>query len=266
MDPLSKIMQRYCFAYTATHDFNVADQIMSDDYTFYMGEHVFRGRESAYKPAADRQFRAYPGLGFTVHDFFSNGDRCAMYFSEFGYSKQYETETAWHGVSFYRWDGSRLIECRIEQDYYGRRRQLNSKIPDPIDPPAYAPWTGPINASDPFSEQLVTAWLQKGGLLQSKVGSLDDERVAPSVDRVCLDHQSAKVMDILSAGNRVAFQVRIDGTYVGGLAELAGYEGTETCLYATGIAEITDGKVVQVRAVTDRYTLERRILAGQKRT
>lgn len=102
MDPLSHLMQRYCFAYTATHDFSVADQIMADDYTFYMGEHVFTGRESAYKPAAERQFKAYPGLGFTVHDFFSNGERCAMYFSEYGHSIHASTNTVWHGVSLYR--------------------------------------------------------------------------------------------------------------------------------------------------------------------
>ena len=55
MDPLSALMQRYCFAYTATHDFSVADQILADDYVFQMGSHVFTGREEAYKPAAERQ-------------------------------------------------------------------------------------------------------------------------------------------------------------------------------------------------------------------
>ena len=257
-------MQRYCFAYTATHDFSVADKIMADDYTFHMGEHVFTGREEAYKPAADRQFKAYPGLGFTVHDFFSNGDRCAMFFSEHGHSVQYDTMTAWHGVSLYRWNHERLTECRIEQDYYGRRRQLKSKIPDPIDQAAYAPWTVPVKPADPANEAMVSKWLENGGLLRSRIGSLDDEGCAPTIDRVLFTDESAKVMDIMSAGRRVAFQVRIDGAYAGGLKELNGHEGARASLYATGIAYVEDGAIVQVRAVTDRYTMERRVLAATK--
>lgn len=264
MDPLSHLMQRYSFAYTATHDFSVADQIMADDYTFYMGEHVFTGREAAYKPAAERQFKAYPGLGFTVHDFFSNGERCAMYFSEHGHSVQFDSNTVWHGVSLYRWNGERLTECRIEQDYYARRRQFAAKAPDPIEPPAYAPWTAPVEAPDAASEQLVARWLGKGGLLKSRIGSLDDERVAPSIARVQFADESSKLLDITSAGKRVAFQVRIDGTYVGGLNELTGHEGAKAFLYATGIADIDNGSISRIRAVTDRYSLERRMLATKK--
>ncbi|HKT72246.1 MAG TPA: nuclear transport factor 2 family protein [Steroidobacteraceae bacterium] len=262
MDPLSHLMQRYCFAYTATHDFSVADQIMVDDYTFYMGESVFVGREAAYKPAAERQFQAYPGLGFTVHDFFSNGDRCAMYFSEFGHSIKFQTDVAWHGVSLYRWDARRLTECRIEQDYYGRRRQLESKRPDPVGQPAYAPWTAAVRAADASSERVASAWLHDGGLLKSEAGSLDDEQVAPSAKaRVQFRDARTEILDILSAGLRVAFQVRIDGNYEGGLKQLAGREGVKAQLYATGIADLANGAVVRVRAVTDRYNMERRILS-----
>ena len=264
MDPLTHLMQRYCYAYTATHDFSVADQIMADDYTFRMGKDVFTGRDEFYKPAADRQFKAYPGLGFTVHEFFSNGTRCAMYFSEHGHSVQYHTETAWHGVSLYRWNGKLLSECRIEQDYYGRRRQLNTKVPDPIDPPAYAPWSAPVEPQEPSSEQLVSDWLKGGGLLKSRIGSLDDERVAPSIDRVQFTDERSDVLDMMSAGKRVAFQVRIDGDYAGGLNELAGHEGAKASLYATGIAYVEDRKIARIRAVTDRYTMERRIIAESK--
>jgi len=264
LDPLSHLMQRYCFGYTATHDFSVADQIMADDYTFFMGEHEFKGREEAYKPAADRQFEAYPGLGFTVHEFFSNGDRCAMYFSEHGYSKQFDALTAWHGASLYRWNGERLAECRIEQDYYGRRRQLTSKNPDPIDPPACAPWVGPIEPASEANERLVAQWLEKGGLLKSRIGSLDDERVAPAIARAIFADEQVKVLDIMSAGNRVAFQARIDGSYAGGLDELAGHEGADAFLYATGVVHVLDDAIGTVRAVTDRYTMERRILAAAR--
>ena len=264
LDALSAVMQKYCFSYTATHDFKVADLILADDYTFHMGEHTFRGREAAYKPAADRQFKAYPGLGLTVHDFFSNGDRCAMYFSEHGYSIQFGCQTAWHGVSIYRWNGARLTECRIEQDYYGRRRQLTSRIPDPIDRPAHAPWTEPVNSPNATNEQLVTEWLQQGGLLRSRIGSLDDERVAPTIGRVLLEEEKVTVLDVLSAGPRVAFQVRIDGKYAGGLTELRGQEGVAAALYATGMVDIEGSAIGRVQGVTDRYTMERRILSAAK--
>ena len=238
---------------------------MADDYTFYMGEHAFTGREEAYKPAADRQFQAYPGLGFAVHDFFSNGDRCAMYFSEYGYSIQHGANTAWHGVSLYRWNGQRLTECRIEQDYYGRRRQLLTKLPDPVDQPAYAPWTAAVEKADPSSEALVSGWLKDGGLLKSELGSLDDERVAPTIARVSLLDAKTDVIDIMSAGGRVAFQIKMAGQYAGGLEELSGHEGVDAALYATGFADVKDGAVRNVKAVTDRYTMERRILTAAKK-
>lgn len=264
MDALSKLMQRYCFAYTATHDFSVADQILADDYTFFMGEHRFTGRESAYKPAAARQFNAYPGLGFTVHDFFSNGVRCAMFFSEHGRSVQYDTDAVWHGVSLYRWNGERLTECRIEQDYYARRRQLTSKKADTIRSPACAPWLERVEPTNPQSEDVLVAWLRDRELLSSPLGSLDDERVAPSIQRVKLEDQHVQVGDILSSGTRVAFQVRIDGIYADGIPELASCGGEPASLYATGIAQIEDGSVKHVQAVTDRYTMERRMLARGK--
>lgn len=265
LDPLSHLMQRYCFGYTATHDFTVADQIMADDYTFYMGEHKFTGREEAYKPAAERQFQAYPGLGFTVHDFFSNGDRCAMFFSEFGYSTQFGSEVVWHGVSLYRWNGERLTECRIEQDYYGRRRQLSSKVPDPILAPGYAPWTQPVATPSPAAEATVSDWLKTGGLLKSRIGSLDDERIAPQIDRVLFADEQVEIRDMMSCGNRVAFQVAVSGAYANGLPALAGHEGTAANLYATGIADVVDGKVTNVHSVTDRYTMERRVLGAAKK-
>ena len=264
-DRLSKLLQRYCFAYTATHVFSVADQIMADDYTFYMGEHAFIGRETAYKPAADRQFKAYPGLGFTVHDFFSNGDRCAVFFSEHGHSIQYDADCAWRGASLYRWNGELMTECRIEQDYYGRRRQLVTNIPDPIDQPAYSPWAAPVEAADSSSEKLVSCWLKDGRLLKSRIGSLDDERGAPSIARVLFTDENTEVLDIMSAGKRVAFQVRIDGTYMGGLSELDGHEGVRVALYATGMADIENENVSSVKSVTDRYTIERRILTATKK-
>src|SRR5690606_11995645 len=136
------------------------------------------------------------------------------------------------------------------------------KLPDPIDPPAYAPWTAKVEKADASSEARASAWLKEGGLLKSQIGSLDDERVAPSIARVLLLNCKTDVVDIMSAGKRVAFQVKMTGKYAGGLRELAGHEGVDASLYATGFADIDKGEVCNVKAVTDRYTMERRILAA----
>ncbi len=36
--PLAASLRRYCFAYTASHDPSVCDDIMVEDYTLHMGE------------------------------------------------------------------------------------------------------------------------------------------------------------------------------------------------------------------------------------
>jgi hypothetical protein len=69
----------------------------------------------------------------------------------------------------------------------------------------------------------------------------------------------------MSAGARVAFQIKVSGRYAGGLEELIGHEGADTALYATGFADVDNGAVRNVKAVTDRYTMERRILAAAKK-
>src|ERR1700712_3624269 len=62
--PFAALLRRYSYAYTARPDLDVCPQIMTDDYVLRMGEHVLRGRDEAYIPATQRQFRQYPSLGF----------------------------------------------------------------------------------------------------------------------------------------------------------------------------------------------------------
>ena len=139
-EPFVALMRRYCVDYTARHDLSVCDDIMVPGYTLHMGVHHLAGRDDAYKPAAAAQFRQFPGLCLTVNEIICSGDRLALRFTEHGASVRHDgARAAWGGVGLYRWDGQRLLENYVEQDYFGRRRQLAGDGPDPVEPPAVAP-------------------------------------------------------------------------------------------------------------------------------
>lgn len=257
--PLSELLRRYSYAYTAAHDFEVCREIMVEDYTLIMGEHVVRGREEQYIPATARQYRQFPTLGFTVHDLLVGPDRAALHFSEHGYSTLHSCECSWSGISTYRWDGARLVECRVEQDYFARREQQRTSRPNPVPPPAIDPWHTDGEAPATGVEQAVRSWLVGGGLAGVAPGSLDDEHCSdPS--RLLLDASSVEVLDLFAAGRRAGFHVRTSGTYAGGLPGLDDHLGVAASLYCSGIATVTDDGSIRARAVTDRLAAERRLV------
>lgn len=260
LHPFAALLRRYAFAYVAAHDFSVCDQIMVDDYELRMGTHLIQGRD-AYKPATVRQYRQFPGLGFTVHELVLNGDRAALHFTEHGWSVLHGGYCAWQGVSLYRWDGARLVECRLEQDYFARRRQLETKEPNPVLPPGWDPWLAPVQAPRPEIEDVVRQWIEAGHLLSSPFGSLDDEASAPPC-RPELNLEGVDVDDIFSAGDVAVFRAVHRGRYRGGLPNSKGQEGKSATLYATGIVTVERGSVTKVRAITDRLGLERHLAAG----
>lgn len=255
------VIRSYAFAYTASHDFDVCDRLMVEDYVLRMGEHVIRGRDEAYKPATERQYRQYPGLGFTVHDFMTTGDRAALRFSEHGKSLLTGRLTSWRGISLYRWDGERLTECRVEQDYYSRRRQSEGGVSHAVPSPGTDPWTDSLAESDTAVEQAVRGWLERGEVLGSQVIEFDDEPEA-GAERARLDDVAVEVLDLFSCGDQAAFHIRADGVYAGGLdAEFDHLAGTRGSLYATGYVQVDGAEVVSGQVVTDRLGFTRR-LAG----
>lgn len=256
-------MRRYAYSYTAAHDFTLLPELMAEDYVLRMGEHVVRGRDTAYRQATQRQYDQFPGLGFTVHDVVFNGDRTALAFSEHGASRfRAGAQASWSGVSLYRWDGVRLVECLVEQDYWARRRQLNRRAPDPVAPPAHDPWSVAAVPEDPAAVGRVRGWLAEYGIGSSPYGSVDDESAGAAQERVVLAGPRTQILDIFSAGPTVAFACRISGVYDGGPAELDHHRGRPAVLYATGIAVVDDDVPAGVRlrhAVTDRLGLAKRL-------
>jgi predicted ester cyclase len=256
--PFAALLRRYSYAYTASHDLDVCPQIMTDDYVLRMGEYTISGRDEAYIPATQRQFRQFPTLGFTVHDLVLGEDRAALWFTEHGYSILHGVASSWSGVSLYRWNGKRLTECRVEQDYYSRRSQQLSGQPTPVVSPALDPWGGRPNGPDATTEEVSRDWLNQNGIANTPAGALDDEH-GSAAQRMALDEPQVTVLDLFTAGVRAAFHVRIDGSYSGGLNGQDHHIGCRASLYASGLLTVTHGRISGARIVTDRLSAERRM-------
>ncbi|MGB3411776.1 MAG: nuclear transport factor 2 family protein [Microthrixaceae bacterium] len=256
-EPFVALMRRYCIDYTCSHDLSVCDEIMVPGYTLHMGEHHLAGRDEAYKPAVLAQLRQFPFLGLVVHDIVTNGDRLALRFSEHGASVKHAGRMAsWSGIGVYCWDGSRLTENYVEQDYLSRRNQLDSGDPLDLVPPALDPWVTTAQPEDAATEAVVRAWLELASFDAADMRVDDSWRTGSPQPR--FDDMTVRVDDIFTAGSRAAFHATLTGTYVGGLAGLEEHIGRSVEHYVVGIVTVGDhglgGDIV-----TDRLGLVRRL-------
>lgn len=257
LPPLARLLRTYSYAYTASHDFTVCDDIMVDDYVLHMNTFSLRGRDEHYKPATAKQYRQFPGLGFTVHAFISNGDRAALHFTEHGLSVVTGTPASWQGVSMYRWDGERLTECRVEQDYFSRAEQLRTGSPVPVTAPGLDPFMTPEAPASSQTDDVLRAWLESSQWLSDPAVVWDDG--APATPRPRLAAAASHVIDLFTSGSRAAFHVRASGTYAGGLGEEHDHlVGGQVDLYATGLVAVDAGRV-SGHVVSDRHTFLRRL-------
>lgn len=254
MHPFVALMRKYCIDYTNSHDQSFCPEIMEPDYVVHING-LALVRSTTYAEAVRQIFDAAPGLGIVVHEFVLNGDRLCMHFSEHAAmpAGRARALACWRGVGLYKWNGSRLTENYVEQDYFAMRAQIGCGQPHPLTPPHIDPWTTTeAVAADPVAERIVRAWLEKGDLADAAQHEIDDERTGAAYHAV-LDPHRVVVNDLFSAGADVPFHVTIHGTYRGGLG--AGSEqlaGQPAALHAAGIARVADGTVAAVQAVTAR--------------
>lgn len=258
MEPFIALMRRYVIDYTMRHDPSICTEIMEPDYTLRMGDHILNGRDDKYIPAATVQFRQYPGLCLTVHDIVTNGDRLAMRFSEHGAAQENNgVNASWRGIGLYRWNGSKLLENHVEQDYLTRRRQLRGEIAtQSVDSPAIAPWDTTATPSDPDAEKVVREWIAAGMHGGSVV--VDDHSAGPHL------HEPETSVDLMfSCGSTVAFRLRRNGIYIGGLPEApigidtVNSDGNRVTLHVVGLVTVRAGNVDTGHLVTDRLGLTR---------
>lgn len=258
MEPLVALMRRYVVDYTNRHDTSVCADLMEPEYTLRMGAHEVAGRDELYVPAAQRQFDQFPGLGLTVHDIVTNGDRLAMRFTEHGASTRHGGAAAsWSGLGLYRWNGRRLTENWVEQDYLSRRRQLSGDGPDPVAAPAVAPWDAVAVPTDPDAENVVRGWVAAG--FPSTGVRWDD-----GDDHVLLADTEDRVDDVFSAGERVAVRVTRTGTYAGGLDGVDDAAvGRPATLHLVALVRVAGGDVADGYGVRNRQDLARSLTRAE---
>ena len=247
------LMKRYCIDYVNVGDQSVTRDLMIEDYVLQMGEYEVVGRDGAYWDATARQMKQYPGLLLTVHEIATCGNRLMMRFTEHGRHAKSGVPCAWGGISMYRWDGSRLTHCSVEQDYWSRKRQIDAGRADTVDHPATAPFTGEGQQPDPAAEKSARKWLEAGGIGTDGAGQCDDEWL-PGHERMrVLDQRSIAIHDLFAVGQRVAFHATIDGTIAADFP--AGETGAPGALHVAGILHIDQGKIAHGRVIRNRMNL-----------
>ena len=254
MHPFVALMRKYCIDYTNSHDQSLYEQIMEPDYVVHING-LSLVRSTTYSQAVRQIFDAAPGLGILVHEFVLNGDRLCMHFSEHAAmpANGGRALACWRGIGLYKWNGRRLTENYVEQDYFAMQAQMATGKPHPLIPPHIDPWmsTEPV-PTDPDAEATVRAWLDRGDLAAAPMHEIDDARTGAAYEGV-LDPREVVVNDLFSAGADVPFHVTLRGPYRGGLgAGAEGHVGKSATLHVAGIARVSGGAVASVKAVTAR--------------
>jgi predicted ester cyclase len=249
VEPFAALMRTYCIDCTNSHDLSVCDSIMEPDYVVRICGMTLE-RDASYKPSVEAVFARFPGLGLVVHELVTNGDRLVMRFSEHGASTTGKL-ACWAGIGLYGWNGQRLTSCRVEQDFWSQRRQLDSGEPDPVEPPHLDPWTTTRAApSDPAAEAVARAWLSAGDLAAAGEGRIDETPL--TAHRPSIQVDEVEVADLFSAGDRVAFHAALHGRSTGVLDGL-GERGAPLTMDAAGLLTVVDGRVAVAHVVTDRF-------------
>ncbi len=260
--PFVALMRRYCIDYTNRHDTSICPEIMEPDYTLNMGVHRLVGRDHAYIQAAAAQFRQFPGLCLTVNQIVTNGDRLVMRFTEHGRSLRHNGRAAaWGGIGLYRWNGTRLLENYVEQDYFARTGQLADAPALPIEAPALSPWDTEAEAANPVAEAVVRDLIASGRILEPEGLLFDDEWLDPAGRDQILDPESITVNDLFSAGEHVAFHLAISGHLRAGSPYALGVQGSgrQVLLHLAALVRVQDGRIVWGRGIRDRHGLKRRL-------
>lgn len=257
MHPFVALMRRYCIDYTNSHDQSLYDEIMEPDYVVHINGMDLE-RSTTYASSVEKLFAIAPGLGLVVHDFVLNGDRLSMYFSEHAAmpGPNGPSLACWRGIGLYKWNGTRLTENYVEQDYVAMQDQLASGEPHPLTPPHIDPWTTTEAVpADKAAEAVVRAWLERGDLSDARTVEIDDTRTGAGYQPV-IDVESVSINDLFSAGPAVPFHVTMNGPYRGGLGSALEHQvGTNASLNVVGIARVDGDAVDHLDALTGRLQL-----------
>lgn len=134
-----------------------------------------------------------------------------MRFSEHAeFASRDNAKATWRGFSTYTWDGSRLTQCWVEQDFFRCYKQFKSGVPHSPRAPAIDAWMTPAVPADPQALSAALQWLETFDLSQVQASSLDDVDDGPSWV-MPIQPRTIVVNDAFSAGPKVPFHVAITG-------------------------------------------------------
>jgi len=259
------LTRRWAVNWLSGQDSSQLVDLLGDDYELRIGSLTLHGRQS-YADAVLGQFAQFPGLGLTVHDVFTDGERVAVRFSEHGASSAHDGRvSAWRGIALHRVVDGRITSTFAEEDYAARRRQLAAGVVDGVEPPHPSPWDVTSEGPDEQVEQTVRQWLNErllneqwldeqgsdeqsmqaaGGPVAVGGGVLVDDQVHGQPAERIISPDALVVDELFSAGRRVAFHATQTGRRV--------LDGTEVRLGIAGMLSVEQGAVVGGRLVRDR--------------
>ena len=256
-----RLMKHYVVDYTNSHDQAETARIMEPDYHLRMGPYDVVGRDTAYHAATRKQMDQFPGLGLTVHEVWTSGERLMMRFSEHGASNRHDGAlTAWGGIGLYRWNGDRLVSNSVEQDYFSRARQMKTRVPNSVEGPAIAPWDTVAEAPDVAVEAVVRAWLEGGDLARTPGVLCDDAWTGAAVEAV-VDQTDIAINDLFSCGAHVGFHATQKGGLSADFAPTPADVGKAVELHMAGIVHVENGAVASGRIIRNRLDLQRVVAA-----
>jgi hypothetical protein len=249
--PMGALMRRFVVDWLDRADAEVPPQIMAPDYAIDIAGVQMPGRD-AYLEATSAQLARFPGLTVTVHDvLYTTDGRAALRFTEHGASER-GGSAAWRGIGIFRAEHGVLVHNATEEDYLGRRRQLLSGLPDPVDPPMVAPWTESPADPDPDAEKAVCAWLDAGAPVRPGL-TYDDGAVATDL----LEAPTVEVDVLVTAGRRVAVHGVARGRYLGGLPDGPEPDGADVALGLAAFLEVAPDGTLTGHVVRDRLGVYR---------
>ena len=251
--PLGALMRRFAVDWLDRADTAVPPEIMAPEYSIAIAGVEMAGRD-AYVEATSGQLARFPGLTITIHDAaYSTDGHAVLRFTEHGASAR-GGAAAWRGIGLFRTEGGVLVHNACEEDYLGRRRQLLTGAPDPVDPPMVAPWTEPPAAADAEAEKVVRAWLDAGGPTGAEPGIvLDDGQSGAPL----LDVDACEIGELFAAGRRVAVHAVLHGRYAGGLPDLDAAPGAEVSMGLAGLVDVAADGTITGHVVRDRLGVHR---------
>ena len=256
--PSARLLRGFATDFLTCHNPSVVERIMDPAYCLSIGGFLLDGRDQSYLPATAAQLDQFPGLCVTVHDTIIGTEAVAMRFTEHGASLKHGGRVStWGGVTLFRIENGRLRQGWAEEDYFARKRQLATGIPDAIKPPHAAPWDGEPLGPDRGTEAIARDWL---ATLPS--GPMIDEISAqgPRFGEL-VDSDRVEVSALFTAGPRAAFHAVCPGRYSGGFDDIdPGRIGQPVTLRIAGLLTTDGNTVVNTQITADRLGLHRSLM------